>query len=113
MFNLKNTLAAAAIILAAVGTANASEIVLDSFNYDPVIDLTVNSTGGVWIDGSVQANVDSPNGGVLASTLLLKTDNGNPNSEATSNSFINGSSGELSFNNGSGVSSELGLFYTS
>lgn len=114
MINLKNTIVGAiALSTVAIGTANAGSLVLDSFNYDPAISLTVNSTGNIWTDASGPlTNVDSPNNGTLFADLLLQSDNGNPATDANASSFINGASGELSYSNSSGVDSEMSLFYT-
>lgn len=117
MFNLKSTLVAA-MALATLGTANAGSLVLDSFNYDPIVNLRVNSTVDTngnpaqWRDTFTGVNTDSPNGGILIADLLLQNDNGDPGSESTSNSFVTGGSGQISYNNDSTAYAELGLFYT-
>ncbi|MBL4899359.1 MAG: PEP-CTERM sorting domain-containing protein [Colwellia sp.] len=112
MFNLKSTIGAA-IILATVSTANAGSLVLDSFNYNPVINVEVNSTGNVWRDTQgALTNIDSPNNGILTVDLLLKADDGNPTSTGAASSFISGGSGSLSYNNDTGISSEMSLYYS-
>ncbi len=109
MFNLKNTLLAATLGLAATSSVNATTITLDSFNYSPAINLSadVNNTKD---QTTFLPNVDSPNNGSLQATLLFMSDGnfggaGNAITGITNDGF-------LRFSEESGNNSELGLFYT-
>jgi hypothetical protein len=115
MFNLKNTFVAAALSLATVGSASASEWIMDDFNYDPVTDITDYNTSNNSIlalqaggTGYIMDVEESPHGNVVAGLKV----NANTNSLPFFAAAASASTGSLNFAMGGGVDATLGLFYS-
>lgn len=111
MFNLKRILAAGVLSVAAVSTASANQVVLDSFDYpfggaantpfNLSLDLAADGTGSFAQDREV-----SPDG-IVDATLLINQDN-NP----VGNARARAGGGSLFLAMDPGVNASLGLFYS-
>ena len=107
MFNLKNTFAAAALSLAAFGSANASVVVLDTFNYDTPVDITDSTTDATAVS-AVRPDINDFFADVKYDLNLAA--NGGFGGDVSAKT-ISVNDGFLRFESGSSVESSLTLTY--
>ena len=119
MFNLKNTLTAAALSLAFIGSASAGSMALDSFDgYDGSNAGLLGANDGYLFSeaqGSTTFAQDtevSPHGTVTATVLQSGGQDAVGPVTATGATAFSIGDGKLTFNNDDGVTAQLGLFYT-
>jgi hypothetical protein len=102
MKNLKVMLGALSMLT--LGSANAGELVLDSFNYNPALSLSVNSVDTAVSNGNA---VSLETGADAAYTLTYLTGAGFDTARANF-----GSSGQLKYSEESGVDGKLAIDYS-
>ena len=103
MKNLKVLLGALSMLT--LGSANAGTLVLDSFNYDPLLDLTVDS--GATPDTAVVISAET---GATASYSLEYVAGTGLGSDDATGGIANG--GFLDYEEGSRVNGQLTIVYT-
>ncbi|WP_440906533.1 PEP-CTERM sorting domain-containing protein (plasmid) [Catenovulum sp. SX2] len=119
MFNFKQTIAAAALTVAGIASANAGEMVLDSFDgYNGSYAGALGTNDGyLYSDaqGSTSYAQDtevSPHGVVTATVVQTGGADAVGPVPATGSTGFSVGDGKLVFNNDDGVTGTMGLFYT-
>ncbi|WP_016957040.1 PEP-CTERM sorting domain-containing protein [Catenovulum agarivorans] len=112
MINFKHTLAAVALTVTAVGTAQA-DVVLDDFTYDPVINLLVDNNSATAVsdyDTTTRTDINAYNGDVIYELQALPA-SADAAVDTSATSFTLFSDGVLALNNDNFMFTEISMTY--